>query len=271
MFRLLSVFLLPCAAALAQTAAGPSFEVASVKLVAEPKIPVQIPEMQRCSGGPGSKTPGKFECKEVSLRSLLARVCDVPPMRVTGPDWVGSARYAVAVQLDPKTTPEEFRRMLEKLLTERFSLRFHRETRSTPVYLLTVAKNGPKLTPARRAPKSADDDKAAVQAAMQKSMQEMRARMAAGDARSMSTFAMDGTVAKFAASLGNRIDREVLDRTGLEGEYDFSLMWTPDDHATTEPSLFAALQEQLGLKIQGAKEDLEFVVIDRAEKIPTEN
>src|ERR1051325_7036808 len=86
----------------AQSVPAPSFEVASVKLVAEPKVPAFLPETNRCSGGPATKIPGKFECKEVTLKSLLARAYNVPLARVSGPDSLGGARYDVTAKLDPE-------------------------------------------------------------------------------------------------------------------------------------------------------------------------
>ena len=261
------------APALAQSVAAPSFEVASVKLVAEPKLPAFLPETGRYNGGPGAKTPGRFECKEVTLKSLLAHAFNVPPTRISGPDWLDTARYDVAAKLDPETTPENFRVMLQSLLAERFSLRFHRETESTPVYLLTAAKNGPKLQPVRNAPEYKDESErtAAAQALTQKSMEELKARIAAGGARSYRNFGINGTAAKFAETLSGHADREVLDRTEVSGEYYFYLSWTPDPNATSEPSLFTAVQEQLGLKLQAAKEELEIIVIDHAERTPAGN
>jgi uncharacterized protein (TIGR03435 family) len=163
--------------------------------------------------------------------------------------------------------------MLQSLLAERFSIRFHRESRSMPVYLLTVAKNGPKLQPVRKAPEYEDeaDRKAAQLASAQKSMEMLKARIAAGGARSYRNFSLNGMAAKFAETLSSSTDREVLDRTEVKGEYFFQLSWTPDQDATGEPSLFAAIQEQLGLKLQAAKEDLECIVLDHAESTPAGN
>lgn len=261
------------APAFAQSASAPSFEVASVKPVAEPRLPAFLPEKGRYSGGPGTKTPGKFECKEVTLKSLLARAFNLPPTRIFGPAWLDAARYDIAAKLDPETTPENFRLMLQSLLAERFSLRFHRETRPTPVYLLTIAKNGPKLQPVRKAPEYKDesDRTAAVQASMKKNMDELRARIAEGGARSYSNFGINGTAAKFAETLSSYADQEVLDRTEVSGEYFFQVSWTPDPNATSEPSLFAAVQEQLGLKLQAAKEELEIILIDHADRTPVGN
>src|SRR5215467_4434283 len=115
MVRTLVLFGFLVAPVLAQSGA-PSFEVASVKLVNEPKLPVFMPEGNRMSGGPGTKIPGKFECKEVSLKSLLARAYNVPAARVMGPDWLGTARCNVEARLDPDTTPANFRLMLQGLL-----------------------------------------------------------------------------------------------------------------------------------------------------------
>jgi hypothetical protein len=85
MARTLLIIASLVAPALAQSAAVPAFEVASVKLVAEPRLPAFMSDMARYNGGPGTKTPGKFECKEVTLKSLLARAYNLPPTRISGP------------------------------------------------------------------------------------------------------------------------------------------------------------------------------------------
>jgi uncharacterized protein (TIGR03435 family) len=272
MVRTFALFGFLAALGLAQSGA-PSFEVASVKLVAAPKLPPFLPEGNRMSGGPGTKIPGKFECKEVSLKSLLARAYNVPAARVVGPDWLGTARYNVEARLDTDTTPANFRLMLQGLLTERFSIRLHHETKSTAVYVLTVAKNGPKLQPMQKGPvfENNADRKSALQASMQKNMEATKVRMAAGDAHSFSTFRVSGSMSRFVETLNGYTDREVIDRTGVEGDHQFELSWTSDPNATSEASLFVAIQEQLGFKLQAAKEDLEILTIDRAERIPTGN
>ena len=273
MTRTLWSIALLAARALAQSAAAPSFEVASVKLVTEPKLPAFLPETGRYRGGPGSKTPGKFECKEVTLKSLLARAYNLPPTRVFGPGWLETARYEIAAKLDPETTPDNFRLMLQSLLAERFSIRLHRETRSTPVYLLTVAKNGPKLQPVSKPPEyeSAAAREAALRVTMKKNMEALKERIAAVGPHSYRQFGLNGTVPEFAETLSGNTDREVVDRTEVKGEYSFQLSWTPDLEATSEPSLFAALQEQLGFRLQAAKEELEVIVIDQAERTPAGN
>jgi len=273
MTRNLSAFAFFVSGAFAQPPAAPVFEVASIKLVAEPKIPAFVPDNGRCSGGPNTNIAGKFECKEISLRSLLARAYNLPRARISGPDWMDTARYDLDARLELETTPENFRLMLQGLLVERFSVRLHRETRSSPVYLLSVAANGPRLTPARKAPEYADasERKSAVQASLQKNLQALAARREAGGARSFRNFGLNGTVAKFAETLSSSTDREVIDLTQLEGQYQFELSWTPDPDGGDEPSLFAAIQEQLGLKLQIAKKDLEFLIIEHAERMPAGN
>ena len=270
MVRALLTLGLLAAPAPAQPSTAPSFEVASVKLVTEPKLPAFVSDRARFSGGPGTKTPGKFGCREATLKSL-ARL--QPATRISGPDWLDSARDDIDAKLDPETTPADFRLMLQSLLAERFALRFHRETRSTPIYLLAVAKNGPRFQPVRKLPeyKDAAERRAALEASLRKDLVEMKAQIAAGGARSHRNFGLNGTVAQFAETLSGQVDREVVDGTGVAGEYYFSLSWTPDLDATTEPSVFAAVQEQLGLKLQAAKEDLEVIVLDHAERTPVEN
>ena len=271
---MIRVLLLLSACAYSAAAQTPAFEVASVKLVAEPKIPPMMPAANRCSGGPGTKKAGKYECNETSLKGLIAAAYQVPASRISGPDFLDSARYMVDARLEPETTPENFRLMLQALLAERFELKLHRETKSTPVYVLTVAKNGHKLQPPREAPQYASDEerKAAMQASAQKQLEAMKARTAAGGPKSFNwTNLGKGTVAAFAQQISGRVDREIIDRTGITGEYSFDLSWTNDVDPAGEPTLFGAMQEQLGLKLTPAREEIEILLVDHAMRTPAGN
>ena len=134
-------------------AQSPAFEVASVKPAgpdsASSRIPAMLPpdvqERMRMSGGPGTKDPGRVNYSGVTLNMLLKRAYDIGPEQISGPAWLDSERYDIMATVAPGTTLEQFRLMLQSLLAERFELRQHRETKTLAVYLLTVAKNGPKL------------------------------------------------------------------------------------------------------------------------------
>ena len=171
---------------------------------------------------------GRFTATNDTLKQLLQLAFDVKGFQITGgPGWLDAARYDIVA-----TT-----------LADRFALKFHRETRELTVYSLAVAKNGPKLTTHQGAGYSSSSS-------------------AAG---SMS--ATKATMAMLASRLERQLGRTVADRTGLTGEYDYKLTWAPDQAADSAgPSIFTALEEQLGLRLDSAKGPVEIIVIESAEK-----
>ena len=163
--------------------------------------------------------------------------------------------------------------MLSELLTGRFQIELHRETRTLAVYSLTVAKNGPKLQPPENLPEN-------EAAALKRNWERIKARVAAlqrGEHVPGSSLHMASTtMARFAETLSSNLNRPVKDKTQLEGAYSFWLEWDPESakpagDAPLGPSIFAAVQEQLGLKLQRENEQLELLVIDKAQKTPTSN
>ncbi|MDR3700648.1 MAG: TIGR03435 family protein [Candidatus Sulfopaludibacter sp.] len=270
----------------AQTPQAPSFEVASVKPAAPngpagvmPFLKGPMEEQVRFQGGPGSKDPGRIDYVGVTLKMLLKRAYDVSADQISGPDWLDTERYDIVAKVPPGTSGEQLRLMLQELLTERFQISLHRETKTLAVYSLTVAKNGPKLKPAEKLPEYKDDEER--KAAMKKSASAfLEARMAAmrrGEHVPGRSFHMaSATMAGFATWLSSNLDRPVKDKTQLDGIYSFSLTWEPDDakprgDAPLGPSLFAAVEEQLGLKLQRENEQVELLAIDKAQKVPTSN
>jgi len=147
--------------------------------------------------------------------------------------------------------------MLQKMLAHRFKLVVHREMKEMPVYVLTIGRGGPKLAT------SNSDDKFRINISGSPRGQEDR--LLVGKKASM---------ANLAQTIGLIVDRPVLDRTGITGEFSFEAKYaTVDNNAfgnTSSPSIFTALQEQLGLKLEATKAPLEVFVIDSAEK-PSEN
>ena len=110
------------------------------------------------TGGPGTKDPGRINYSGVTLKMLLKRAYDIGPEQISGPDWLDSERYDIMATVAAGTTPEQFRLMLQNLVAERFELRQHRETKTLAVYLLIVAKNGPKLEAPETVPEYKDDE-----------------------------------------------------------------------------------------------------------------
>ena len=249
-----SLIVLTVGAGLGQPAATtPAFEVANVK-----------PNRSGRNGWDSDSQNGRLTAHNGSLRTYIQLAYQVKDYQVSGPSWIDSERYDIVAKA-PEAAPEsELMRMLQTLLSTSFRLEFHRETREFPVYALVVAKNGPKLKEA--APDS--DDKS----------NGTRGRLNDRGA-SMSTL---------ANQLARRVDRPVVDRTGLQSRYDFTLVWDPNaDKEVANPggaapaggiaggvegvSIFAALAQQLGLKLEPQRGPMEVLVVDHAEKVPVEN
>src|SRR5579862_99734 len=144
---LLFITLLIIAATLAdaQTASGPSFEVASVRL----DRTVYSGDVNPIRGGPGTSDPGRIIFTKLALRFLISQAYDIEADRIEGPDWLKDLyghSYTITATMPPDTTKEQFRLMLQNLLAERFGLKMHREVRSLPGFVLTAAPGGPKLS-----------------------------------------------------------------------------------------------------------------------------
>jgi uncharacterized protein (TIGR03435 family) len=237
-----------------------SFEVASIK----PGDP--SPQLIDSQVLPG----GRFTATNLTLKELIGFAYDLRPGSpvLGGPGWAGSDRFSIEAKAD-NTIPfplgpdgiARIRPMVQSLLEERFKLRVHMETKEEPVYELVVAKGGPKL-------KEADSGSQGPR------ISTARGPLAA-TAATMAFFAK----AISGESLGIGVGRTVVDKTGLNGRYDFTLRFTregdlggplnsaPDPDA---PSIFTALQEQLGLKLESAKGLVDILFIDHAER-PEEN
>jgi uncharacterized protein (TIGR03435 family) len=170
--------------------------------------------------------------------------------------WMDSDRYDIVAKAPTEGAPTSanIEMMLQALLVERFSLKFHFEKRESPVYAMVVGKNGPKLKES-----TADEPSVTLRSARSTELTFAKATM--------------DRLAKQLSSSG--IDRPVIDKTGLTGSYDLKLNWAPDYGGPPAPDangvdIFTAIQEQLGLKLESQKAPIEFLVIDHAEK-PSEN
>jgi uncharacterized protein (TIGR03435 family) len=171
------------------------------------------------------------------------------------PEWAESQRWNVEGVPNVAGRPDmqQYESLVRKILAERFGLKVHRETRELPVYALTVAKDRPKVVKSKGDPNGSLD---------------MHDRINAGQRRIQVT---NGSIADMALILKFYTDRPVVDQTGLSGRYDFQLAWTFDEtRAPTDgsaaPSLFTAVQEQLGLKLEPVKAAADVLVIDKVER-----
>jgi uncharacterized protein (TIGR03435 family) len=171
-----------------------------------------------------------------------------------GPAWLDTDRFDVEAKTGfaEKPNPGQLSPMLQDLLANRFHLEFHREARETAVYALVLAKGGHKLQPA------AAGEPAGMSAS-------------AGRSSSSRVAATATTLDLLAKWIGNRLGRIVVDQTGLQGAYDFSLTWSPNPEPdSAEPALPTALNEQLGLRLASSKAPVEVFVIDGIRR-PTAN
>jgi len=228
--------------------ATPKFEVASIK-PADPNSPGF-----RIQTAPG----GRYIATGVTVKFLISQAYGVMEFQVSGgPGWIGNERYEINAKAESGTEnkPGEMGLRLQGLLADRFQLKLVHETRELPIYTLVVAKGGSKLK------------ESTVEGGM-----SMGPRMITVKGMGMGSF---------TTQLSHLLGRKVLDRTGLTSGYDFKLEWTPDSAQAFEPkegaaadspgpSLFTALQEQLGLKLESTKGPVEILVIEHAER-PTEN
>jgi uncharacterized protein (TIGR03435 family) len=283
--------LLPCllllhaCAALAQSADAPlAFEVASIK----PSVPPHTSGWGTCNGGPGSKDPGQIVCNGAALKTLVTRAFGVQAFLISGPSWLDSERYSITAKVPAGTTVEQARAMWQNLLATRFRMQAHKETRDVPIYELSVGKSAPKIKDA--APELPAEEGAPA-AAPGPSGQLQRgpdgfpiAPTPRGHFGAQIFFDNNGrtkllvrneTMEHFAMMLVPLVQRTVVDKTALKGAYDFILIFAKDgptvDAENDLPSLSAAVQEQLGLRLEAKKGPADVVVVDRIERTPTEN
>lgn len=196
---------------------------------------------------------GTFTCTYCNLKFLLAYAYSVKNSQIAGPDWIDRQPYSIDARMPPGSTQGEVLQMLQALLAERFHLTLHREQRLLPVYALVAAKNGPKLRGADEVDRAASFNK-----------------------QGTGYYASNkGTIEGLAGVLSRYLGRPVLDMTGLKGSYDISLKWAPDENLAPDDaslsSVFSAVQEQLGLRLESRKAPVDFLVVDRVDKTPTEN
>jgi len=262
--------------ALAQTPA--EFEVASVKMATP--TPYMAKAMNK-TGGPGTSDPSQLTYTNAPMQALLEDAFGVRKHQLSGPPWLNQSRFDVLAKLPPGATREQVRAMLQKLLVDRFGLTFHHESREVAVYVLVVAKGGVKM-------KVSSDNPPAVPERFPQLRQGQQSGMAAGMSSDfvIRYTARKQTLATLANILYNSMDRPVLDATELTGTYDFTLEYLPehvsrasgvpsdsqpDPDTAPAPSVYSAVQSQLGLRLDSRKSPFDVIVIDELRKSPTEN
>ena len=224
-------------------AQSPVFEVTSVKV--------------NRSGDGGSNSPrlvnGRLTAQNTTLRNILQVAYGLGPVEINGPGWIESDRFDLDGKSPEGVADTALMPMLQALVKDRFQLTAHRETRETPVFELIVMKAGPKFSafdPAHIPPTPPRNGAGA---------------MIIGPM----------TMEQLAGSLSRPAGRPVVNETGLSGRYFCAVTYSPlsaQGNGDSGPGdIFAAVQEQLGLKLEAAKAPIEFLVVDRAERVPTQN
>jgi uncharacterized protein (TIGR03435 family) len=262
--------------AIAQTDADPHFEVASIKPGA--------PDARGMFIGPG---PGSgISVTNATLKQLIGIAWRVQAFQISGgPAWLDSVHYDVVAKPETKPKQGEILLMLQSLLEDRFKLTFRRETKEVPIYALVMARKdgklGPHLTESKQggctlldpSKPPPEPDKPPLPTCGQMTINSTRMT------------AVSLPVANLVIMLSRRLGRTVADKTGLTGNFDMSLEWAADETQAMRmppdapappssdaagPSIFTALQEQLGLRLESQKGSIEILVIERAEK-PSDN
>lgn len=226
----------------------PEFDAASIK-------------PSKAGGGRGSMNsdPGRITYTNVSLRDCLMAAYDMKDYQISGPDWMRADRFDIKATAAGAASDDAMKLMLQKLLIARFQMSVHREKRELPVYAMVIAKGGTKLHESETPGKS-------------------NMRMTSGGVAFTSV-----TVQELIDDLSRlrtaEMDRPVVDDTGLKGRYDFTVtlfasqeeMMAAMSKGDFGSSIFTLIQEQLGLKLEARKLPLDMVIVDKADKVPTEN
>jgi uncharacterized protein (TIGR03435 family) len=256
---LITIFLLTAAGGLCQiktdTGARLEFEVASIK-----------PAKPGADGGGIKPLPGgqTYVATNVPVKLMIKLMFHLNDRQISGgPGWLDTDLYDVDAKADGPHSLDDLHVMFQNLLVDRFKLKYHKETRILPAYELVVDKSGAKLTE-NKSPEHFDIPVRPT-----------------GFGKLEATHC---SMSYFSWSLSQRLDRPVIDQTGLTQFYDFKLEWTPElppgvaarpDLAanvppTNGPDIFTALREQLGLKLDSHKGPVEVMIIDQVER-PSEN
>ncbi len=242
----------PFAVAPAQTA----FEAASVRLSPPRTGTDRFVSMDTSAG--------MVRYSNISLRLMISIAYKVDTQFIEdGAGFVDDQKYDVGAKLPAGSSKDQVPAMLLGLLKERFGLVVHRAWREQRVYLLNVGKGGAKLKVAQTPEPAAEDAPKVDQ------VRGTKLPVTVG----RGVIAARGVpVGALAGALSTVLHGPVEDHTGIAGSFDVDLRWTPDDAASTSgPSLFTAVQEQLGLRLDTGKGSVEMLVVDHVERVPTEN
>jgi uncharacterized protein (TIGR03435 family) len=268
-FRSLLIGVLAVSSAAAQAIAPPAFEAASIKL-SQPGV--RSPSV--------ISNPGRWSCANCTLFAIFTNAFAVFEYQIVAPEWTRTVMFDVDGKLPDGAKREDLRPMLQELLQERLKMKMHRESREMSVYELVIANGGPKMKqvtePATPPPPGPDVDRNGFPNVPNGS--GMRALNGRGRIQFRGQ-----TMKNVAHYISAEVDRPVLDATGLEGAYALTLSFrllqrsaksiSTADQSNSDlgPTIYEAVEEQLGLKLKPAKRSVEVVVIDDVDRTPIEN
>lgn len=306
---LLALAAAACFSTQAQTAEKPlTFDAASIKPFVPPTGGRGMMMMMRGGrGGPGSNDPGRVHYPSINLKTLLTLAYDIKDFQISGPSWLDSERFEIQATMPPETTKEQFRAMLQNLLAERFQLKVHRETKDLPMYSMVVAKGGPKMKESVEVPETPKDaaspeappppplgGRGPLKMVSVKSNFALRPVASVTGRLNMllSLSASASIVCPWASSRARPFiinwpnpprPPKFIGRMGKpEGMNSGMMLLGPppggerardpgEADLETPPTIYAALQSQLGLKLEPKKGPVDLLLIDHMEKTPTEN
>jgi uncharacterized protein (TIGR03435 family) len=233
----------PAAVAPMAADAHPSFAVATIK----PHDPDSHHQGFNAVGD-------RFTIRNQTITGIMMFAYSLNQHQVAGlPEWAGTARYDIEGTVDTPGEPSlrQQQEMLQKILAERFQLKFHKDKRELSAYAIQLAKGGPRLTAAANPDAQPDQE-------------------GDGHGTEMTQVYTSASMADFVLGMQFFLDRPLVNQTGLTGRYDFKLRYTYDVEKTTDPNappgLFTAVQEQLGLKFEPVKAPVDVYVIDQIER-----
>jgi uncharacterized protein (TIGR03435 family) len=237
---------------------APAFEVASI---APCKPGTPEPGEERMGLVQFTYPGGRFNAKATSLKFLLEWAYGIlPSQHSDGPSWMENDRYDIVAKAGGNVTNAQMKLMTRTLLAERFKLKFHRETKEVPVIVITLGKTAPKLFPPQEAEKYS-----------------IRMEPQMGPDRKIVSWHVVATRFSFAQlneTFSRQLERVIVNRTGMEGDFDFTLDMRMDENQPNplDPSIIiAAMRDQLGLIVKSQKAPVDFLVIDSAEKVVAGN
>jgi len=204
---------------------------------------------------------GRFRASATTLKFLLEWAYGIQPSQhLGGPSWIGTDRYDIAAKAEGNATDEQIKLMVQTLLADRFMLKLHHERKALPVYVISVGKTAPKLFPPK------DEETHSLRFAPQKGPDQKIA--------SYRVLATRYTLTQLTDVFARQMGSVIVNHTGLNGEFDFTIDLTPDEGRPNpvDPTLLlTAMREQLGLTVKSQKVPVDILVIDSAEKVAAGN